>query len=210
MLAAKKGEFTSLYQYSNVIYVLSAVIIICLLNACNVNGSTAAAAAAAISSTEAEPIFAPEHIERSCIEKCPDQVSAKQCLLSIDEKKITKKNWLKCVCVRKKLVKMRAKDELLLFFRALEILITYNGKSSKYIKRPAGSLKNSNNKNNNSIINSNWIIYKMEKKCLYVDIFVLILILVRFLSWICTWWAYTSQYFDVLMSVLFVCLPFEI
>lgn len=89
MLAAKKGEFTSLYQYSNVIYVLSAVIIICLLNACNVNGSTAAAAA--ISSTEAEPIFAPEHIERSCIEKCPDQVSAKQCLLSIDEKKTTKK-----------------------------------------------------------------------------------------------------------------------
>lgn len=79
MLAAKKGESTSLYRYSNVIYVLSAVIIICLLSACNVNGSTAL--------SEAEPIFAPEHIERSCIEKCPDQVSAKLCSLSIEIKK---------------------------------------------------------------------------------------------------------------------------
>lgn len=81
MLAAKKGESTSLYRYSNVIYVLSAVIICCLLSACNVNCSTAA------TSTEAEPIFAPEHIERSCIEKCPDQVSAKLYVrsLSIDK-----------------------------------------------------------------------------------------------------------------------------
>lgn len=97
MLAAKKGESTSLYRYSNVIYVLlSAVIICCLLSACNVNCSTAA------TSTEAEPIFAPEHIERSCIEKCPDQVSAKLYVhvLSIDEreKKDTEKKTVTEMC----------------------------------------------------------------------------------------------------------------
>lgn len=66
MLALKKGEFTSLQRYSCVIFVYSAVITICLLNAC-VQSSTA---------TELEPNFAPEHIEKSCIEKCPDQVSS--------------------------------------------------------------------------------------------------------------------------------------
>lgn len=85
MLAAKKGESTSLVQYSNVIYILSAVIIVCLLNACNANGISTA-------STEAEPIFAPEHIEQSCIEKCPDQVSAKRCCIySTAEKKNDRK-----------------------------------------------------------------------------------------------------------------------
>lgn len=65
MLALKKGEFTSLQRYSNVIFVFSAVIAICLLNAC-IKSSAA---------TDAELSFAPEHIEKSCIEKCPDQVS---------------------------------------------------------------------------------------------------------------------------------------
>lgn len=65
MLALKKGESTSLLQYSNVIFVFSVVISIFLLNAC-IQSSVA---------TEAETSFAPEHIEKSCIEKCPDQVS---------------------------------------------------------------------------------------------------------------------------------------
>ncbi|XP_055298116.1 proto-oncogene tyrosine-protein kinase ROS isoform X4 [Sitodiplosis mosellana] len=65
MLAPKKGESTSLVRrpYSNVIFVLSVVISISLLNGC-IQSSVA---------TEAETTFAPEHIEQSCIEKCPDQ-----------------------------------------------------------------------------------------------------------------------------------------
>lgn len=66
MLALKKGEFTSLQRYSNVVFVLSVVISVCLLSVC-IESSTA---------TQAEPNFAPEHIEKSCIEKCPDQVSS--------------------------------------------------------------------------------------------------------------------------------------
>lgn len=65
MLAPKKGESTSLLQYSNVICMFSVVISISLLNAC-IQNSVA---------SEAETNFAPEHIEKLCIEKCPDQVS---------------------------------------------------------------------------------------------------------------------------------------
>ncbi|XP_031627487.1 proto-oncogene tyrosine-protein kinase ROS-like isoform X2 [Contarinia nasturtii] len=63
MLAPKKGEFTSLGKYSNVICALSVVISVCLLNGC-IQNSVAA---------EAEISSSPEHIEKSCTEKCPDQ-----------------------------------------------------------------------------------------------------------------------------------------
>lgn len=67
MLAPKKGESISLVrrQYSNVIFVFSVVISISLLNGCIYS----------CVATEAETSFAPDHIENSCIEKCPDQVS---------------------------------------------------------------------------------------------------------------------------------------
>lgn len=83
MLALKKGETTSLLQYSNVIFVFSVVISIILLNAC-IQSSVA---------TEAETSFAPEHIEKSCIEKCPDQVSWIECFVIVDEKKRQDSKW---------------------------------------------------------------------------------------------------------------------
>lgn len=67
MLAPKKGESTSFSRCSHVIYMFSVVISIILLNACIQCGAAA----------EAEPNFAPKHIEESCIEKCPDQVSVR-------------------------------------------------------------------------------------------------------------------------------------
>lgn len=66
MLALKKGEFISLQRYSNVIFVFSVVISIFWLSVC-IESSAA---------SEAEPNFALEHIEKSCIEKCPEQVSS--------------------------------------------------------------------------------------------------------------------------------------
>lgn len=67
MLAPKKGESISIVrrQYSNVIFLFSVVISISLLNGCIQCGVA----------SEAETGFAPERIEKSCIEKCPDQVS---------------------------------------------------------------------------------------------------------------------------------------
>lgn len=71
MLASKTSEYYSLFKYINVIYVVNIVLVIVLLNGINRTGVLAAEQ----HHIETETKFAPEHIEKSCIEKCPDQVS---------------------------------------------------------------------------------------------------------------------------------------
>lgn len=68
MLVLKKGEYISLMRNSNVIYKLSLFIIIILLN-----NYIQISEAKEISKTDTK--FGPYHIERTCVEKCPDQVS---------------------------------------------------------------------------------------------------------------------------------------
>lgn len=69
MLAFKSSEYFSLFRYFNVIYALSVVLIIVLLN------GNSQISALVTDQIETETKFAPEHIEKSCVEKCPDQVS---------------------------------------------------------------------------------------------------------------------------------------
>lgn len=68
MLASRTSEYHSLFKYFNVTYI---VLIIVLLNGIN----RTAVLAAEQHQIETETKFASEHIEKSCIEKCPDQVS---------------------------------------------------------------------------------------------------------------------------------------
>lgn len=72
MLASRTSEYHSLFKYFNVIYVVvNIVLIIVLLNGINRTGVLATEQ----HQIETETKFAPEHIEKSCIDKCPDQVS---------------------------------------------------------------------------------------------------------------------------------------
>lgn len=65
MLAFKKGEYISPLRYFNVIYITNILIVILLVNNCIQFGLA----------SETGTEFVPNHIETSCIEKCPDQVS---------------------------------------------------------------------------------------------------------------------------------------
>lgn len=69
MLALKPSEYISLYNHSRVIYALSAVLFFMLLN------NISLISVVATEQIESETKFAPEHIEKSCVKKCPDQVS---------------------------------------------------------------------------------------------------------------------------------------
>lgn len=71
MLAFKSSEYISLFNNFNVIYALSVVLFVVLLNGNNQIGAVTTGR----TEIETETKFAPEHIEKSCIEKCPDQVS---------------------------------------------------------------------------------------------------------------------------------------
>lgn len=70
MNKSKKGEYFSLASNFSVINNLSSVIALLLIvNYCIAVNAT-------ITTTETTEIkYTPDHIERSCIEKCPDQVS---------------------------------------------------------------------------------------------------------------------------------------
>lgn len=68
MLVLKKGEYISLMRNSNVIYKLSIFIVIILLN-------NYIQISVATETSKTETKFGPYHIETTCVEKCPDQVS---------------------------------------------------------------------------------------------------------------------------------------
>lgn len=211
MLAAKKGESTSLYQYSNVIYIVSAVIVVCLLSACNANDINTA-------STEAEPIFAPEHIEQSCIEKCPDQVSADRCYsVQREQTKQERKNWQKrwqfeCVlCVRKKLfINMRAKDDDIVgrfFFGHSEYAQHIMAKILN-ITTSWWPLKNSSNNNNNNHDDNN---KSSDTQSNWINMLTIFCFGSRSHSCMCFLVHFTQANIWITCFVsVFICLPFEI
>lgn len=69
MLVLKKGEYISLMRNSNVIYKLSLLFILIIL----LNNYIQISEAKEISKTDTK--FGPYHIETTCVQKCPDQVS---------------------------------------------------------------------------------------------------------------------------------------